>query len=220
MRTRNALERLAIAGRPLLAEADSLVDPEEEERILARILASDPGGSLAHRGARRRVPGAVLAALAVAGAAAVVSFALIGGWPSTPAGGRQHSQAGLSRRTIALAGYRFRLPAGYMRSTRTCVPVKSTPGHPMTVVYAVRVAAAAEGGCLDVTLTAGTPPIPSGAQAVTVGPFNGFLVSAGSGQETLYLEIPVASGGNYLVLSAQGLTQGQLLAVARSGFPG
>lgn len=219
MRTRNALEQLAVAGRPLLAEADSLVDPSEEERILDRILASDPGAPLARRGSRSRMRGATLAALAV-GIAAVVSFALVAGWPSARTEGRQHSQVGLSRRTIALAGYTFRLPAGYRRSTHACVPVKSTPGQPMTVVYAVRAAAAAEGGCLNVTLTAGSPPIPPGAEAVVVGPFNGFLVSAGAGEQTLYLEIPVASGGNYLVLSAQGLTPAQLLAVARSGFPG
>ena len=218
MRTRNALERLAAAGRPLLAEAESLVDADDEERILDRILASDPDRSLARRGSRPWARGAVLAALAVA-VAAGVSFALIGGWPATPVE-KQHAEAGLSRRTIALAGYRFRLPAGYRQSARACVPVKSTPGRPMTVVYAVRAAAAAEGGCLNVTLTAGSPPIPPGAEAVTVGPFSGFLASAGSGQETLYLQIPVASGGNYLVLSAQGLTSEQLLAVARSGLPG
>ena len=89
----------------------------------------------------------------------------------------------------------------------------------MTVVYAVRAAASAEGGCLDVTLMAGASLVPPGAEAVVVGPFNGFLVAEASDQETLYLEIPVANGDRYLVLSAQGMTPAQLLAVARSGFP-
>ena len=35
MRTRNSLERLAAAGRPLLADGDSLVGPSEENRILS-----------------------------------------------------------------------------------------------------------------------------------------------------------------------------------------
>ena len=44
MRTRNALERLEAAGRPLLAEVESLVDVAEEGRILERILAAASAG--------------------------------------------------------------------------------------------------------------------------------------------------------------------------------
>jgi len=213
MHTRSALERLAAAGRPLLADADSLVDPGEEDRILDRILASGRPVT-----ARRRTPASLRPALLLGAAilaGVVVSIAVVSRRTQSTTAVERHR----SGRTIALAGYRFRLPAGYTRSSDTCRPVDSTPGRPMTVVYAVRAAASAEGGCLDVTLMAGASLVPPGAEAVVVGPFNGFLVAEASDQETLYLEIPVANGDRYLVLSAQGMTPAQLLAVARSGFP-
>lgn len=214
MRTRDALERLAVAGRPLLADADSLVDPGEEERILEQVLASSRPVAARPPTIRSLRPALLLGAAFIAVALAAVSIEIV-------ARGAGHHRLAGRERTIALAGYRFRLPAGYSRSSGACQPARLTPGRPMTVIYGVRAAASAEGGCLDVTLAAGSPPVPPDVAAVTVGPYTGFLVTQGPERETLYLEIPVAGGGDhYLVLSAQGLTSEQLIAVARSGLPG
>ena len=219
MRTRNSLERLAAAGRPLLSAVEPLVDASEEEQILERILASSRSATPRPRTLASLRPSLLLGAVVIAVVVAAVAIEVAGRRPPSTTAAGHHRPVG-KETTITLDGYRFRLPAGYRRSSAACEPVTSTPGRPMTVIYAVRAAASAEGGCLDVTLMAGSSLVPPDAQAVVVGPFNGFLMAQGSERETLYLGIPVADGDHYLVLAAQGLTPAQLLAVARSGLPG
>ncbi|HLX33330.1 MAG TPA: hypothetical protein VKR79_11290 [Gaiellaceae bacterium] len=214
MRTRNSLERLAAAGRPLFSEADSLVDEAEEHRILTRILAADRVPGTVHR--RRR------AALVLVGVAVLVAAATVasletgtGSAPSTRTTG--HHKVALSGRTIQLAGYNFRLPAGY--SSGACEPpATQTPGSPNTVIHSMQSAASADGGCIGVAILARSWTPPSNAQNVSVGSYDGFFVP-GSPTEGLFVEIPVSQGDQYLVVSAEGLNEAQLIAIAESGLP-
>jgi hypothetical protein len=65
--------------------------------------------------------------------------------------------------------------------------------------------------------------IPHGADSVSVGAYQGYLVSAdGSQQASLYVVLPALGGfvkWQALVLVARGLTKDQLVAVAESGLP-
>jgi hypothetical protein len=220
MRTRKALERLAAVGQPLVADADSLLDSGEEELILERIFASGSAREPFRRRRRRWLRVALVVALTGA-VAAVLSLALSGGRPSTLADGRHHPplHLGLSRKTFTLAGYRFRLPAAFKRSSTACHVWQPKPGTPITVTHWFRLEASADGGCLVAVITAGGSPVPSGAQPVAVGAYNGFLATQGA-QETLYVQLPVAEGNRYLVLVADGLSPDQLIAIAQSGLPG
>ena len=206
MRAHDALERLAAAGGPLLAEVESLVDTSEEERILGRILASDRRVAVVHR--RRRTV-LVLAGVAVLGAAAALASLEIGG--GSPATGA------LSGARIELAGFHFRTPAGFEESTTSCRPTNDFNGF--------AAAASADGGCLDafVMFSSRGSAIPAGADPVTVGAYQGYFVSADASQQTsLYVVLPARGGfvkWQALVLDARGLTEDQLVAVAESGLP-
>ena len=243
MRTRDGLGRLALGGRPLLAEADALVDADEEYRILRRILAS--GRPSARPSAARRLrPMLLLAGAAIAAVLAVIATGVLG--PANPPAARTggHGHLALSGSRIDLAGYRFRTPAGFKASTSACEGAPSGSG-PRTVFQGFAAAASAEGGCVEAgLLRTDTAYVPAGAEPVEVGSYQGYFLSHApgdgchltpltpepcsreqanaSGDPALYVEIPDAADSQhyaYLVLFSQGLTESQLIAVAESGLP-
>lgn len=214
MPSRDVLNRLATVA----PEADLPVDAAEEDRILARILASDRP---IPRSAWRRPATLALIAVAVVAAAAVVASLEIGrSSPAAPqARGRHH--VALTGPRIKLAGYHFRTPAGFTASDAACAPPASV-GQPMTVLIRFSAAASADGGCVEAFLLApgsptAPPATPADAEPVDVGSYQGYFVSSDT---TLYVELPTVNGPHtYLVLYAEGLTEDQLIAVAASGLP-
>jgi hypothetical protein len=227
MRTRDELERLAVAGRPLLAGADALVDAAEEGRILARILASDrPAEAVARR---RSTPRALWAALVLVGAVvvaagvAVVSTGVLGRSNSPATRPRGDRNLALSGARIELAGYEFKTPAGFKASSDSCVAASSSSSGPVTVMNGFAAAASADGGCIEAfgMVSGSGSPAQHGAEPVAVGAYQGYYVPEDdSGESTLYIQIP-ASGdlSHYLALFAEGLTEQQLIAIAQSGLP-
>lgn len=212
MRTRNALERLAIAGRPLLAAADALVGDRDVEQILERILASPRIGDIARSRPRRRLLVPVLVGAAVIAAAVAVASIEIGAGTSPTARGTGH---GLTGATLQLAGYHFRTPTGFKASKTSCVPGSSN---------SFSAAASADGGCVEAfnfISSSGPPTAVQGAEPVTVGLFHGYFVPQDtSGRSALYVQLPTLNHvSQYLVLLANGLTEDQLIAVAESGLP-
>ena len=219
MRTRNALELLAAAGRPLLAEADSLVDAGEEELILTRILATDrQAGDLRRR--RRAMLVLAVGVIVAAAVAAVSSGAFTNSSPST---GPQ--RAALTGPRLKLAGFHFKTPAGYKTSTDSCVAGTSRSGQG-TAMDGFAVAASAEGGCIEAAVMIAMPgaswsPAQEGAASVSVGAYEGYFESEdSSGLSTLYVQLPdLGEIRQYLELHSEGLTQLQLIAIAQSGLP-
>jgi len=204
MRTRNALERLMAAGRPLLAEAESLVNVAEEERILTQIVASDRRSTVR----RRRPVALVLVAAAVGGALLAGILTRSHAAPTASTRGRHH--VALTGTLLELDGYHFRTPAGFKASDASCSADSRDPGD------AFETAAAAEGGCVSVyNVLPGSDGVPApsgtGEERVTVGSYQGLFEDRGSAGMTLYI-----SGG--LVFDAQGLTEDQLIAIAASGL--
>ena len=214
MPTRNSLERLAIAGGPLLANAGSLVDAAEEERILARIVATDRSA------VRRRRPITVALVVAVVIGAAVAAVVTHGhaAQSSTP----RHSHVALTGARIQLAGYHFRTPAGFTaRADTSC----GGTGTPLTV-GGFAAAGSADGGCVTayLVMASGTEPTAKeDGQPVDVCSFQGYYESHGSGDSSLYVVLPAAAQSALspvnLVLVARDLTEVQLIAVAESGLP-
>jgi hypothetical protein len=215
MRARNSLERLATAGRPLLADADSLVDAAERDRILEWILAS----RRAPARSRRLRPALLLvgaAILAVPVAIFTIGALDRGTGRVTKVGGNHH--LALTGPTIHLAGYHFRTPAGFKLSSTGC---STSPGSPVTNGFAA--AASADGGCVEAAWLIGgnDSTIPAGAQPVDVGSLHGYFVArSDSSASRLYVDLNKVGGHlAYLVLIADGLTKDRLVAVAESGLP-
>lgn len=209
MRTRSSLERLADAGRPVLAHADALIDGGEQERILARILASGPSTAV-----RRRRPVALVVVGAALVAVAIAAFAAgVLGHSTSPAAktGGNH-QVDLTGPQIQLAGYHFRTPAGFKDSSAPC-----TGG----ATDSFSAAASADGGCVEAffMLNTGKYAIAPHAQPIEVAGTQGFLVTA-SDSLTLYAPLPkLGDYSQYLMLVGKGLTADQLVAIAESGLP-
>lgn len=228
MRTRDELERLTVAGQPLLTDAAPLVDRDEEERILGRVLASsrEPAGP---RPTRLLRPALLVAGAAVAAAAiAVVSTGVLGGSNSPATRGSGRGKLALTGPTIQLAGYRFRTPAGFKRTFSSCMPVPAA-GRPTTVLNGFAAAASADGGCVEAVYLIASSTlqgsvIPAGAQPVDVGAYQGYFVAQDAdGRAALYVDLPKAAGDQdlvYLVLRARDVSEDQLVAVAVSGLPG
>ena len=232
MRTRNAIERLADAGRPLLAEAESLVHGAEEERILARIVSSDRRPSARRRSSVVLVlggaaVGGVLLAVALTRGLTVPPASTHGHPPvSTPG---QHDVA-LTGARIEMAGYHFRTPAGFKATSDTSCG--GTGPNPQ--VNGFTAAASAAGGCVAVDFRPGigaagaSAPLFGGpAVPVAVGSYPGYYQAThrhprGAPEwQTLFVALPRADGDSqtmYLVLFGQGLTEDQLIAVAGSGL--
>jgi hypothetical protein len=164
---------------------------------------------------RRRRP-LLLSLVAAAATVTALALAFSGkGTGHTQTAG-QHHRVGREA-TISLAGYRFRLPAGYA-SSHVCEPATSTPGNPSTVIHSMRAAASATGGCIGAAILARSWTPPPDAQAVSVGSYDGFFVP-GDPQEALFVRIPATGGDHYLVISAERLAAQQLIAIAESGLP-
>jgi len=220
MRTHDELERLAAAGQPLLLGADSLVDAAEEDRILQRILGSERQAAVVHR--RRRAVLVLAAAAVVAAAIAVVATGALSGAskPGANTGGPHH--IALTGPRIEVAGYHFRTPAGFTRSSSSCAAA-SAAGQPTTVLNGFAAAASADGGCVEAAFLIRAGAHPNGAVPIDVGQYQGYYVSPdSSGESALYIELPNATGDGqsaYLGLFAQGLREDQLIAVAVSGLP-
>ncbi|MGH3008375.1 MAG: hypothetical protein ACRDLM_03060 [Gaiellaceae bacterium] len=225
MRTRNALERLAAAGTPLHAGADKLVDDGEEDRILTQILGLDRQ-PVVDRGRRR---GVLVLAGAVIVAASVVTVATDAfnntNKPVAKTSGPH--RIALTGPRIQLAGYDFRTPAGFTASDTACqttmiINPRVGASDPRDDPGDFAAAASADGGCLEAFAAAGVyAKIPTGAQAVDVGNYQGYVVPPdSSGASAIYLALPqMGEYSPYLVLFAHGLTQDQLIAVAQSGLP-
>lgn len=210
MRSRNALTQLAAAA----SQAELLVGPDEEDLILERILASPREAARRRKPARVRVAVTACAVGAFAGAIAVASTS-----------GEHHShRLALTGSKLALAGYRFRTPAGFTASSNACASSPAA-GQPTTVLNGLSAAASAEGGCIEAAIMFSTrgSAVPAGATPVAVGAYQGYLVSpAGSDQTTLYVVLPALGGEvkwQAVVLESQGLTADQLVAIAQSGLP-
>jgi hypothetical protein len=184
MRTRNAVERLAVAGRPLLADVESCVDVDEENRILERILASSRTASIPV--VRRKAQVVLALACALVVATAVAAGLLESGGESHPLSkGVGHGKQALTGAEIQLAGHRFRTPAGFKTSTTACDAMPSGPGL-WTVIHGVAAAASAEGGCVEggvATLVSTAGPtavlahIPRSAEPVAVGDYQAYFLA-------------------------------------------
>ena len=226
MRTRNELERLTAASRPLLAEAESLVDASEEERILEQVLAFDRAAAAVHRRRRAALVLALVGLFAAAGIVAAIEVGRGNAPLSRPSG--HHHQLALSGSKIQLAGYKFRTPAGFRPATSSCIsaPVASRP-RPGIDGFAA--AASADGGCVELVYLVAADWLqahglmPDAADAVDVGQYKGYFVppQASGKQSTLYVNLPGADGTRvvFLVLLSRGVTEAQLIAVAESGLP-
>jgi hypothetical protein len=228
MRTRNALERLAAAGRPLFAEADVLVDEAEEERVLERILASSR--AQARPWTTRRLRPALLAGAAVLAAlvAAAASGVFTDSESALPRSGGQRHPVALSGARIQLAGYRFRTPAGFKAASRSCI---STPlaNRPRPAIDGFAAAASADGACVEGVYFVAADWLqahglmPDASDAVDIGDYHGYFVPPqdSGDKSTLYVNLPNADGPRvvYLVLYARGVTKDQLIAIAESGLP-
>jgi hypothetical protein len=203
MRTPNELERLAAAGRPLIAAADSLAGAAEEDRILERVLASPRP---IHR---RPIPARRLALLIAVVAGVIAAIAALTG-PDREGGHR----IALKGAQIKLAGYRFKTPAGFEDSNATCGP---------SATERFSAAASADGGCVEAffMISSNGSPVPDGSTPVDVGAYHGHLVSeSDSDALRLYVDLPPLSGiSQDVVLFGQGLTSEQLVAIAESGLP-
>ncbi|HUZ15287.1 MAG TPA: hypothetical protein VMU72_03805 [Gaiellaceae bacterium] len=213
MRTRKSLQVLAVAGQALLADAESLVDPAEEERILARIVATDRSA------VRRRRPLALglVAAVAIGVVAAAVVTHGHAVRPSTP----RQSHVALTGARIQLAGYHFRTPAGFKANSDTSCGGTGTP----LAVGGFVAAASADGGCVAAYLVSASETesmATADGQSVDVCSFQGYYESQASGDSSLYVVLPAASqtalSPYNLVLFARNLTEDQLMAVAESGL--
>lgn len=228
MRASNELDRLSAAEPALLADTEPVVDAREEGRILEGILASSRPLAT-HRGRMTRRQRTAYLLLGVALAAAAVAAASIGHGRANPSTSRSSIHHPLSGARIALAGYRFRTPAGFKKSASSCGSAPAA-GKPTTVLNGFAAAASGDGGCVEAAyliapsdLTRATV-IPAAAKPVDVGTYQGDYVSSdSSGQSALYVDLPKAGGSQnlaYLVLLARGLTEDELIAVAVSGLPG
>lgn len=217
MRTHNSIERLAVAGRPLLADAEALVDAGEREQILTRIVQFE------RRPVRRR-PMAIALVGAVVVGAAVAAVAIDRHTVPRVSAPTGHHQAALTGARIQMAGYHFKTPAGFKASDASCTATAST-GKPVTVMNGFAAAASADGGCVEAFfLIAGSPnaqtPNPPPGDPVDVGSYQGYYDPQGDGGANLYVELPQGDARPvFLVLFAQNLTEDQLIAVAQSGLP-
>jgi hypothetical protein len=228
MRTSDALERLAAAGRPLLAEAERLADADDENRILERILAA--GRPTAPAWTIRRLRPALLAGVAILAAivAAAASGVFTHSKSASPRSDGRPQHLALSGARIQLAGYRFRTPAGFKRSTSSCISAP-VADEPRPTIDGFAAAASADGACVEGVYFVAADWLeahglmPDASDAVDVGNYHGYFVppEASGDKSTLYVNLPNADGPRvvYLVLYARGVTEQQLLAIAESGLP-
>jgi hypothetical protein len=236
MHATNELDRLARVRPLVLEDTESVVARTEEDVLLRRILDtgffdSPVAGvrSATSRSRARFVRRSVATATACVLLAALLTVASV-----TSSGDRvptsvsrqapssSFATAPFMGQTIQLAGYSFRLPAGFSASRNACTSLARVHGASIPIEGSDPFASAAssEGGCIEAALAAGSrATIPSSAAPVAVGPYKGFVMSVSSTVTYLYVEIPSASGHHYLIVVSKGLHPQQLVAVAASGLP-
>lgn len=226
MLARTELDRLTAARPTVLGRTEDVVDASEENRILRHILTA-PAESQAQAsppahaaGRTHRLVGALTAA--VLAVTCVLTFAHVRGVPpgSGRSGTSRHAQPPLhAGQAIRLAGYVFTMPAGFTTVGKLCAPEPGQAGLPVHGHNSLA-AAASDGGCLEAFLAAGhAGAVPGTAQAIKVGPFQGFIVRDSGTGVTLYVTVPAAGGPHDLILVARRLSPSQLVAIARSGLP-
>jgi hypothetical protein len=230
MLARTELDRLTAARPVVLSRTEDIVDAAEENRILQQILTAADAPALvkvpppvrAHH-LTRRLTGAAAAAAATLAAAGVLTVArTVGGSP-----GPQQSRASPTVQTaprtgpgIRLAGYTFKMPAGFTTVGKPCAPMPGHAGLPVRGINPFAAAASSKGGCLEVFLAAGrAAAIPDTAQATQVGPYHGFVSHGPTDSVTLYVKMPAADNNHDLILVARRLSPAQVVAIARSGLP-
>jgi|SRR5579871_6516701 len=205
-----------------VAAADEVATSVARERLRAAIAAEVAD--------RRRTRGRRRGAAYAVGVAAAIALVVVLAVPSGP--GAHAPSTGKRGAVLELASLHFSLPSGFVPRDTACAtpPSASLPpdgnqavhqvgANPETVLQAMRSAASADGGCLEVELAAGGDVVPAGATEIAVGGYTGYLSTAANGDLTLVVAIPATDGTDYLVLASEGLTQQQLVEIAASGLP-
>jgi len=241
MRSRRALARLAAARPAVLSQTDSIVDSDEEDRILRRIIASDPGTSrptalparVATRHRASRLTGAVAVAVVI-GLAAYGVFALV----RTALPGPRHRVATAATPksngpTLRLAGYRFKLPADFTTVRTPCAPVPKGRGAltPEERDGTFSSAVSAGSRCIEAYLLA-EPAGTSygmirtdenmGFQVALNGVVwfdPGYLAARDPSDVALSISFRSKSHNRDVVFFARGLSASEVLAIARTGLP-
>jgi hypothetical protein len=241
MRSRRALARLAAARPAVLSQTDGIVDSDEEDRILRRIIAADPGtstpralpGRVATRHRARRLTGAVAAAVTI-GLAAYGVFALVR--IALPGPHRRVATATTPKSTgptLRLAGYRFKLPADFATSRTPCAPAPKRFGAliPEGRNAAFSSAVSAGGRCIEAYLIAEPArPASEDLRATdnlafplvlygSVWPDSGYVAARDPSEVALSLNFRAKSGDNEVIFVAHGLSASEVLAIARTGLP-
>jgi hypothetical protein len=205
-----------------VAAADEVATSVARERLRGAIEFE-----VANRRRTRRRRHAAAYVVGAAAAAALAAALAVPSGPTFPAPSTPKHGA-----VLELASFHFALPSGFVPRDAGCTtpPSVSLPqdgnqavhqvgANPETVLQAMRSAASADGGCVEVALAAGSDVVPYGATQIAVGTYAGYVSTASNGDLTLDVAIPAAYGTNYLVLASEGLTQQQLVAIATSGLP-
>ncbi len=241
MRSRRALARLAAARPAVLSQTDSIVDSDEEDRILRRIIASDPRMSrptalparVATRHRASRLTGAVAVAvvigLAAYGVFALVRTALPGPNPRVATAAKPKATGP----TLRLAGYRFKLPAGFTTVRTPCAPVPKglaalTPEERDTAFSS---AVSTGNRCIAAYLVAE----PAGTSNKAIGavenmgfqvtwngvvwPDPSYFAAQVPSDVALSISFRAKSGNREVVFFAHGLSASEVLAIARTGLP-
>jgi hypothetical protein len=182
--------------------------------------------SRARRSQRRRAAGwaGLPVAGAVAATAVVTAYAPPWARHPAPGGPDRGGQGSAIGRTgdhqgtvvrVRLAGsYTFTLPRGFTAGGRACPALQLSGVSEALVSRRFSRTASAEGGCLSISLVAPPPP---GGRPVKVGANQARLRIDGR-QLILSVVAPSARGSRGIVLTATGLSAGELLTIARSGF--
>lgn len=222
--------------------------PDERDwpDVLRRADAASRGRPASTSAPRRNVRLVVaLAGIVVVSAVVAVAAVRIGGGTQPVSKRVGHHSHALTGATIQLAGYRFRTPAGFKGSSGACAD--SGPLLRGFSSAASAEGGCIYGGILTLEST-GAPSailahIPAKVEPVAVGDYQGYFLAHAPpdsgchptppstqpcsnpppvGDMALYVFIPHAAGPGqlrYVVLYAEGLTEYQLIEVARSGLP-
>jgi hypothetical protein len=241
MRSRRALARLAAVRPAVLSQTDRIVDSEEEDRILRRIIAADPRtstpialpGRVATRHPARRLTGAVavtvIIGLAAYGVFSLVRIAVPGPHPRVATAATPTSTGP----TLRLASYRFKLPADFATVRTTCAPAPKgfdalTPDG-RNAAFSSAVSAGSR--CIEAYLIAEPATASSeGFQAAdnlafplvlygSVWPDSGYLAARDPSDVTLSIIFRSKRANNEVVFFAHGLSASEVLAIARTGLP-
>ena len=173
----------------------------------------------------RRLSAAVFGCAAVLIAVGVLSLTQGGGssGPTSTQASPPPPTRPITGQTMRLASYAFQLPAGFSTAASACLALPAglgptIPARPGAGPLGAT-AASADGGCIEAVLVGRDARVPTGAEAVKLGPYTGFVSMSTPPSVDLYVAIPASRGHHGLVLAAEGLTANQLVAIAKSGLP-